>query len=62
VVGLDALERARQRREPGGDRQQPPADLDQRERQHGHDDDRQDDREQDVAAHLPSNPSVSAFM
>ena len=40
VLGLDALERAGQRREPAGDLHQPAADLDQRERQHGHDDGR----------------------
>ena len=56
---------AAERREALGDPRQPPADLDEREREHGDDDDGEHDAEQDedvVGAHAPPNPSVSAFM
>ena len=65
VLALDALERRPERREALGDPQQAPAHLDQRGGQHGDDDQRQDDAEQDedvIGAHAPPNPSVSAFM
>ncbi len=64
VLGLDALERARERGEAGRDPLQAAADHDQRRDEHEHDDDDQEHGEDDEGGHASAapNPSVRAFM
>ena len=60
-----ASQRAAERREALGDRVQARADLDQRDGEHGDDDDGEQDaqkRQQVRVAHAAPYPSVSAFM
>jgi hypothetical protein len=58
VLGLDGLERAGQRVQVHRDRVEPPAHLDQRKGEHGDDDDREQDAQDDegVGAHARTPP------